>query len=66
MRWKWTKRIYMWHLHLLGKTEKTTSPFSVGSALPSSFLNRSRDCSVYTPLEDGVLRRTPAQMFQRT
>ena len=30
------------------------------------FWDRSRDCSVYTTSEDGVLRRTPAQMFQRT
>ena len=30
------------------------------------FWNRSRDCSVYTTLEDGVLWRTPAQVFQRT
>ena len=31
------------------------------------FWNRSwRDCSVCTTLEDGVLRRTPAQVFQRT
>ena len=30
------------------------------------FWDRSRDCSVYTTLEDGVLQRTPAQMFQRT
>ena len=30
------------------------------------FWNRSRDCSVYTTSEDGVLRRTLAQMFQRT
>ena len=30
------------------------------------FWNRSRDCSVYTTSKDGVLRRTPAQMFQCT
>ena len=30
------------------------------------FWNRSRDCSVYTTSEDGVLRRMPAQMFQST
>ena len=30
------------------------------------FWNRSRDCSVCTTLEDGVLWRTPAQLFQRT
>ena len=30
------------------------------------FWNRSRDCSVYTTSDDGLLRRTPAQMFQRT
>ena len=30
------------------------------------FWNRSRDCSVCTTLEDGVLHRTPAQVFQGT
>ena len=30
------------------------------------FWNRSRDCSVCTTWEEGVLRRTPAQMFQHT
>ena len=30
------------------------------------FLNRSRDRSVCTTLEDGVLQHTPAQVFQRT
>ena len=30
------------------------------------FWNRSRDCSVCITLEDGVLRRTPAQVFQCT
>ena len=30
------------------------------------FWNMSRDCSVYTTSEHGVLQRTPAQMFQHT
>ena len=36
------------------------------SACGAFIWNRSRDCSVCTTSKDGVLRRTPAQMFQRT
>ena len=51
--------------NLSGKTEKI-SQYMVDSALAILFWNRSRDCSVYTTLEDGVLLHTPAQVFQRT
>ena len=49
----------------IGKDRKM-SQYSEGTDPPSCFgtcSSRSRDCSFYTSLEDGVLRRTPAQVF---
>ena len=50
--------------NLSGKTENISVQCKQCSAI--LFWDRSRDCSVYITSEDGVLLRTPAQVFQCT
>ena len=52
------------------KIAKSSPPYKIFPRMQAMirhlFWNRSRDCSVCTTSEDGVLRRTPAQLFQWT